>query len=47
MINVLIAEDNAAYRQSLHQALTARFPFMQITETADGMEALHQALARH
>lgn len=47
MINVLIAEDNAAYRQSLHQALTERFPFMQITETADGMEALHQALARH
>lgn len=47
MINVLIAEDNAAYRQSLHQVLTGRFPFMQITETADGMDALHQALARH
>jgi DNA-binding NarL/FixJ family response regulator len=47
MINVLIAEDNAAYRQSLHQVLTGRFPFMQITETADGMDALHLALARH
>jgi DNA-binding NarL/FixJ family response regulator len=47
MINVLIAEDNAAYRQSLHQVLAGRFPFMQITETADGMDALHQALARH
>ena len=47
MINVLIAEDNAAYRQSLHQVLTGRFPFMQITETADGADALHQALARH
>ncbi|MCI0516681.1 MAG: response regulator transcription factor, partial [Woeseiaceae bacterium] len=46
MINVLIAEDNAAYRQSLHQALTGRFPFMQITEAADGADALHQALAR-
>lgn len=46
MINVLIAEDNAAYRQSLHQVLTARFPFMQVTETADGADALHHALAR-
>lgn len=47
MINVLIAEDNAAYRQTLHQVLTGRFPFMQITETADGPDALHQALSRH
>lgn len=47
MISALIAEDNVAYRQSLHQVLTGRFPFMQITETADGMDALHQALARH
>jgi DNA-binding NarL/FixJ family response regulator len=46
MINVLIAEDNAAYRQSLHQVLAGRFPFMQITESADGSDALHQALAR-
>ena len=46
MINVLIAEDNAAYRQSLHQVLAGRFPFMQITESADGADALHQALAR-
>lgn len=47
MINVLIAEDNAAYRRSLHQVLAGRFPFMQITESADGADALHQALARH
>ena len=47
MINVLIAEDNAAYRETLHQVLSGRFPFMRITETADGMDALHQALARH
>ncbi len=47
MINVLIAEDNAAYRQSLHHVLTGRFPFMQITESGDGMDTLHQALSRH
>lgn len=47
MINVLIAEDNAAYREALHQVLTGRFPFMQVTETADGVNALHQALSRH
>ncbi|MBW8370306.1 MAG: response regulator [Thiobacillus sp.] len=46
MVHVLIAEDNAAYRQSLHQVLTGRFPFMHITETADGTDALHQALSR-
>src|SRR4030065_1737868 len=47
MINVLIAEDNAAYRETLHRVRTGRFPFMQVTETADGVNALHQALARH
>lgn len=47
MINVLIAEDNAAYRQSLLEVLRERFPFMQITETADGTDALNEALARH
>jgi DNA-binding NarL/FixJ family response regulator len=46
MMNVLIAEDNAAYRETLHQVLTGRFPFMQITESADGVDALHQALSR-
>lgn len=46
MVRVLIAEDNAAYRQSLHQMLTGRFPFMQITETVDGTDTLHQALSR-
>jgi DNA-binding NarL/FixJ family response regulator len=46
MVNVLIAEDNAAYRQSLHRVLTGRFPFMRITEAADGTDALHQALSR-
>ena len=46
MMNVLIAEDNAAYRQTLHEVLTGRFPFMHVTETADGPDALHQALSR-
>jgi DNA-binding NarL/FixJ family response regulator len=45
-MNVLIAEDNAAYRQSLHRVLAGRFPFMRITEAVDGVEALHQALSR-
>lgn len=44
-MNVLIAEDNAAYRQLLHQVLTGRFPFMHITETADGADTLHMALS--
>lgn len=46
MINVLIVEDNSAYRESLYRLLREHFPFMQITETAEGMAALHQALAR-
>jgi len=46
MLNILIVEDNAAYRQSLHQLLAARFPMMQIAEATDGEEALRHALAR-
>lgn len=46
MIDILIAEDNAAYRRMLHRLLSGRFPFVQITETADGVDALHRALAR-
>ena len=45
-MKVLIAEDNAAYRQSLHHVLTGRFPFMQVTEAENGVDALHQALSR-
>jgi DNA-binding NarL/FixJ family response regulator len=47
MINVLIAEDNADYRETLRQVLMGRFPFMQVTEAADGMDALQQAHTRH
>jgi DNA-binding NarL/FixJ family response regulator len=45
MLNTLIVEDNAAYRQSLHQLLAERFPAMQIAEAEDGEEALRQALS--
>lgn len=45
MFKVLIVEDNAAYRQSLHQLLAERFPAMQIDEAADGDEALRQAFS--
>ena len=46
MLNVLIVEDNGAYRVSLHRLLAERFPSIQIAEAADGEEALRQALAR-
>ncbi len=46
MLNTLIVEDNAAYRQSLHHLLEERFPSLQIVEAADGEEALHHALSR-
>ena len=46
MLNTLIVEDNASYRQSLHHLLAGHFPSMQITEAADGEEALRQALSR-
>jgi DNA-binding NarL/FixJ family response regulator len=45
MFKVLIVEDSAAYRQSLHQLLAERFPAMQIDEAADGDDALRQALS--
>lgn len=46
MLNTLIVEDNAAYRQSLNQLLAGRFPSMQIAEAEDGEEALRHALSR-
>jgi DNA-binding NarL/FixJ family response regulator len=45
-MNALIVEDNATYRQSLHQLLAERFPSMQVAEAADGAEALRQGLAQ-
>jgi len=46
MLNTLIVEDNATYRQSLRHLLAGRFPEMLIAEAADAEEALRQALSR-
>ncbi|MGA7178368.1 MAG: response regulator transcription factor [Thiobacillaceae bacterium] len=46
MFNTLIAEDNVAFRHSLHRMLTERFPFMQIDEAGDANAVMRQALAR-
>ncbi len=43
MFNTLIAEDNAVFRQTLSRVLARRFPFMNITEAADGENALQLA----
>jgi DNA-binding NarL/FixJ family response regulator len=45
MLQVLIVEDNAAYRESLRRLLSERFPVVHIAEAADGEDALRQALS--
>jgi YesN/AraC family two-component response regulator len=45
MLQVLIVEDNASYREWLHQLLAERFPLLRIAEAADGEDALRQALS--
>jgi len=45
-LNGLVVEDNAAYRQSLHQLLLDCFPAMRIAEAGDAEEGLRLALAR-
>lgn len=45
MLSVLIVEDNADYRGSLHHLLEERFPEMEIGEAVDGEDGLRQALA--
>lgn len=45
MLQVLIVEDNAAYRESLRHLLAERFPAICIAEAADGEDALRQALS--
>lgn len=42
MFNILIVDDNAAFRQSLHQILAQCFSFMRVDEVADGETALHR-----
>ena len=44
MLNALIVDDNDAYRQSLRQLLSTRYPAMRIAEATDGDDALAQAL---
>jgi CheY-like chemotaxis protein len=45
MLQVLIVEDNAAYRESLRHLLAEHFPAIRIAEAADGQEALRQAFS--
>jgi DNA-binding NarL/FixJ family response regulator len=45
MLQVLIVEDNAAYRESLRSLLAERFPAIHIAEAADGEYGLRQALS--
>jgi len=46
-VDVLIVEDKAASRQSLHELLAARFPSLRFAETADGEDALGQFVLLH
>ena len=39
-MKALIVEDNAAFREMTRNMLTARFPFMSVSDASDGMEAL-------
>jgi DNA-binding NarL/FixJ family response regulator len=45
VFQVLIVEDNAAYRESLRHLLAEHFPTLQIAEAVDGEDALRQALS--
>lgn len=47
MFSTLIVDDNHAFRQSLHQVLSRRFPAMRIAEVVDGESALYQAAYQH
>lgn len=40
MFKILIVEDNASFRKSLKEILSARFPSIIILDAADGKEAL-------
>lgn len=42
MLRTLIVEDNAVFRQSLKEMLSARFPSMAIEEAGDGREAMEK-----
>lgn len=44
--NVLIVDDNDAFRQSLNLVLTRHFPSMLVAEAGDGDGALHSVAQR-
>jgi DNA-binding NarL/FixJ family response regulator len=45
MFNALIVEDSSFYRQLLKETLCSQFPKMDISEAADGEEALKKVAA--
>jgi DNA-binding NarL/FixJ family response regulator len=45
MLDILIVEDNAAFRESLCQLLARRFPALRVREAADCDAAMRHALA--
>ncbi len=42
MFKLLVVEDNAAFRQTLRNLLSSRFPFIALEEAEDGKEALQK-----
>ncbi len=42
MAQILIVEDNPFFRQALKRMLLTRFPFLEISEAADGKEAFRK-----
>ncbi|MFB0507892.1 MAG: response regulator transcription factor [Thermodesulfobacteriota bacterium] len=42
MLNILIVEDNADFRQSLKEVLHSQFPFLVVGEAENGDEALQK-----
>ena len=45
MLKALIVEDNAAFRQSLREMLSERFPTMVVDEAGNGEEAMQKVEA--
>lgn len=47
MLNVLLADDNPAFRLSLRRILAKHFPFVAIVEAGNGREAAALGAMRH
>ncbi|MBZ0106439.1 MAG: response regulator transcription factor [Sulfuricella denitrificans] len=45
-LNVLIVDDNEAFRQSLRHILVRHFPFMQVSQAGEGEGALNSVAQR-